>query len=436
VDREDQGASGSEPDDDWAGDVEGDQLRGWISPDDRLWRHPSESGSSPVGTPTAPAAVAAVPRGRAGTWIVGGATACFVLALVAASLMITTTGGSDDDGASAVPSRSLSSAPTTEAGGGPVADRSTIPALVGSISHSTVALQVTGPTGTSLGAGLVAESGGIIVTTARALAGARSITVIEADGTRWPATLVGTDQDSGLAVVRIADDLPAATPDLDDPSTGTSAVAVSLDPAHRVGAAPTASVYAGTVTSAGRVSVGGLAAITVTAPLPRDDIGCPLIDGGGQVSGLLEAVERSGSSVVSVFMPAQLVFGVADQLVSSGQVEHGWLGAVLTDAPARAVTATTGVVGEVSADPPDGALLDVVDPGSPVAASGMHTGDVITAVDGARVDSAADLVTQLYSDPPGTTVEFEYDRQGSGPGYAWVTLADQSGDAPVFSSAP
>jgi S1-C subfamily serine protease len=316
-----------------------------------------------------------------------------------------------------------------------MASRSAIAALVGSVKHSTVALQVTGPGGTSVSAGLVAESGGIIVTAARALAGARSITVIGADGTRWPATFVGSDQASGLAVVRISDDLPAASPDLNDPPTGTPVVAVSLDPNRHAGATPTASVYAGTVTSAGQVSVDGLAAITVLAPLARNDVGCPLVDGGGQVSGLLEGVERSGSSVVSVFMPAQLVFGVAEQLVSSGQVNHGWLGVDLSDASVRDVTSTTDV-GEVSANPPGGARLDVVDPGSPVAYSGMLPGDVITAVNGVRVDSAADLMTELYTDPPGTTVEFEYDRQGVGPGYAWVTLATQSGTAPVLSSSP
>ena len=134
--------------------------------------------------------------------------------------MIATTGGNDDDGATHVPSLGLNSAPTTEVGGGPVASPSRIAALVRGVEASTVALRVSGPEGSTVSAGLVAESGGIIVTAARALIGARSITVFEDDGTRWPATMVGSDQGSGLAVVRISDDLPVASPETGDPRAG------------------------------------------------------------------------------------------------------------------------------------------------------------------------------------------------------------------------
>ncbi len=96
MDGEDQGASGHESDDEWGDDVDGDGLRGWIPPDDRLWRHPSESaGLSALATgPAAPSRSGT--RDRTGPWVVGGATACLILALVAAGLVVATTNRPDD----------------------------------------------------------------------------------------------------------------------------------------------------------------------------------------------------------------------------------------------------------------------------------------------------------------------------------------------------
>jgi S1-C subfamily serine protease len=322
-----------------------------------------------------------------------------------------------------------------------MATRSSIEGLVASVEASTVALRVTGPGGTSTSAGLVVESGGIIVTTARALAGARSITAVEADGTRLPATLVATDPESGLAVVRISDDLPAANFENTDPEVGRMVMAVALDPARRTVGLPRAHVYAGTVTSTGQAAgtpsdAGDLATIDVDAPLSSGDVGCPLIDRDGQVTGLLESVERSGTSLLSVFLPGQLVLGVAEQLVDSGEVYHGWLGVQASNATYDTTSQTT-TVSELDPGPPlGGARLDSFDPDSPAASAGMLPGDVITAVDGGQVQSTVELATRLYAEAPGTVVQITYQRGTSGPLTTWVTLTAAGGDAPVLSSSP
>lgn len=93
MDRDDQGAPERDPDDDWAGDVEGDRFRGWIPPDDRLWRHPSEAGGASAGGVAVTGAGLVLPRGRSSGWIIGGATACVLVALVAAGLTVSATGG-------------------------------------------------------------------------------------------------------------------------------------------------------------------------------------------------------------------------------------------------------------------------------------------------------------------------------------------------------
>ena len=109
--------------------------------------------------------------------------------------------------------------------------------MVASVRPSTVALRIDDH-GRSSTTGLVAESGGIIVTPSQALSGAKSITAIEPDGTREPATVVAVDQTSGLAVLRIDDDLPAATFDDDDLPVGAIAVAATLKPGTRAHPAP------------------------------------------------------------------------------------------------------------------------------------------------------------------------------------------------------
>ena len=156
---------------------------------------------------------------RSGPWLVGGATACMVLALVATGLVIMTAGSSDqaDTGG---PARvaSLLGVPTTEAGVSRMPDAATIAAMVSAARPSVVAVSAATATGVDTGTGIVAESGGIIVTASQLVSGARTVTVVETNGARQSADIVGVDPHSGLAVLRIADDLPAASFDVADPA--------------------------------------------------------------------------------------------------------------------------------------------------------------------------------------------------------------------------
>ncbi len=175
-----------------------------------------------------------------------------VLALVATGFAVMTASSSDQGDGGSVPGSFLTGEPTTEAGLSRMPEASAIAGVAAAARPSMVALQVAASGGTSVGTGLVFESGGIIVTASALVSGARSITVIEADGTREPAGLVGVDQQSGVAVLRIANDLPAASFDTADPATDSVAVAVALRSGRHAGAAPTPKVYAGTVMSTDR----------------------------------------------------------------------------------------------------------------------------------------------------------------------------------------
>jgi putative serine protease PepD len=438
VDGEDQWASGQDPGDDSGDEVEPDRMLGWISPDDRLWRHPSESTGPATGSstvvigPNRPST-----RSRSGPWIVGG-TACIVLVLVVAGVVMVTTGTAEQDGPGAPTSPvTLTAAPTTEPGGGHPVTMASLAPMMSAIRPSTVMMTIERSSGTTVTTGLVAVAAGFIVTTWEALSGARSITVIEPGGSRQVATLVGVDQPSGLAVVRIGDDLPAAKFDNGDPPSGTGAVAMALEPGRPTHGGPTPVVYAGTVLSAGQAVdadavTSTFAATAIRAPLSHDDLGCPLVNAAGHVSGMLEKTVQDGASTISVFLPAGLVLGVAQQLVSSGAVIHGSLGVDASDAD---LTTTTSTYVSAASTPAAGARLDSVDAGGPAALKGMQSGDIITAIDDYPVRSSAELTTRLYPDRPGTQVQVTLNRGGT-PTTMAVTLAAADPDAQGSNASP
>jgi S1-C subfamily serine protease len=285
-----------------------------------------------------------ITRTRSGTWLIGGAACLLVVVVVTAVGMVIVANGTAEQQSSetTLGLTSLTGTPTTDPGLGGMAASRAINTMVARVLPSTVALRIQSANGaTSDVTGLVAESGGIIVTASAALVGARSVTAIEADGTREATDPVGIDPATGLAVVRIDDDLPAATFDADDPPVGGVAVAAALEPASHTHAGP-ASVYAGTVMSAGQAPTdpalaNGFSATAVDAPLTRRDLGCALLDARGHVSGMLVTTEGTGRSTMGFFLPGQLVLDVTRQLVTSGKVENGWLGvASVTAAPTRA----------------------------------------------------------------------------------------------------
>ena len=386
------------PDDPDHNDDEPIGPRGWISPEDRLWRHPSEVGAPTAGSPTA----AADRRTRTSPWLVGGVAACAVGALLVSGLVMATSGASPGAvGGGATTTAVTVATPTTEAGTAHLASATDMARAVDAARPTLVAISVTRPSGTTTVTGISAEAGGVIVTTMAAVAGASSLSTATPSGGRQSVQLVGEDPTSGIAVVRGTADLPVAGFAMADPTPGSVAMAVAVT-GRPSGTAPAPmAVYAGTVESSGTPAgvdpaTTEFAATTVATPLEARDVGCVLLDGQGQVAGILDATRTVGGGTVGEFLPAALVMGVARQLVADGSVDSGWLGVDATDA-----TQGTG-----------GAALTAVDHLGPAARAGLEVGDTIVSVDGGAVHSVAELRTRLYADSPGTTVPVTYLRDG------------------------
>jgi serine protease Do len=293
-----------------------------------------------------------------------------------------------------------------------------------------VSLQVTTGHGVTQDCGVAVAPGGFVVTTLDAVADARTITAFTASGEHAPAIVVATDRGSDIALVRVADDLPVAKFAGDTfIDAGHQAMVVAM--ASRSGRdATTSTMWSdATIRSVGtavrRGDASGMAGIDAAARSMPDIAGEPLLQPDGRVLGILDSTgSPPGVQGTKVFLPAQLVVGVADALAAGGQVQHGWLDVEGEDAPTRSLpttststagassvpasTTTTAVVGRATR----GALVLKVAPNG-ASAHVLRAGDVILGVDGAPVRSMAELRSRLYVLKPGTRVKLEISRGGA-----------------------
>ncbi|HUA96322.1 MAG TPA: trypsin-like peptidase domain-containing protein [Acidimicrobiales bacterium] len=294
-----------------------------------------------------------------------------------------------------------------------------LPTLERDARNAMVSLHISAASGVSQGCGVVVAAGGLVLTTFDAVAHARSLTAVTANGTHLSASVVGTDQESDVALVRVPADLPVAR-FAGDTGTATGRRATAMAAAtNATGHGDQSSLTmwtTGTVrsvdTTVVRGSAVGMAGIEATTG-PRPAIaGEALLDGNGRVLGILDSSDTVDGEN-KVFLPAQLVVGVANSLAVSGRVDHGWLGIQGGDAPTSAITTTTSVTDipvtptrEADAGerwPGGGALVEAVEPNG-ASAGLLRPGEVIHSIDGQPVRTMGQLRNRLYVLPPGTRV--------------------------------
>jgi putative serine protease PepD len=355
-------------------------LRGWIDPDDRLWRHPSEvAGSGP--TRDVPFLLNPPPRRnyRNAIMILVGVGA--VMAAVAWVIVLLSP-ASDHPLESATQDTAANGPLTTLAG-----VENALPAAAVATGHSIVELQATTTHGTVLLVGVAVAEGGLVATTADLLGGLQRIAMVGPGGKLQTASVVATDKTSDVALVNVPEDLPvAAFADDAGLASGTPDLALSYVPAG--GHAVALRCTSGAVANVGAAIASGPAStmpsITSTPATPSLIGGEPLLNDDGAVLGILYDAAPGTSPVT--FLPSDLVVGVADDLRSQDRVVHGWLGVQGTDAPGGG-----------------GAEVAAVQSSGP-AAGVLHVGQLIVAVDSTPVRTMAELRARLYVLPPGTPI--------------------------------
>lgn len=365
--------------------------RGWLPPEDRLWRHPSELRAG-AGADTATRRPRQVNRWVAATvGVVGAATVATVAVAVtrgpAGSGPVTavTIAASDTTFAT-----SPAHAPSATHAGS-VSIGADVVQIVASARPSMVTLLSSGGSGAARATGVVLPGGMLVATAASAVGTTTRFTVVGADGRRQTGELVGADARSGIAVLRLAEQLTAASFADEVVSAHELAVAACLcgSSASRTSSTDMADVAVGMVHEVGTAATldGGpslVDAIEAEMPLGASSWGSVLLDDQGQVLGILDGERNVGDDVFGYFVPAPLAVGVADELAKDHRVARGWLGIVCADAPSGGAQVTTVLAG------------------GPAAVAGLHTGDVVEAVDARPVSSLADLQAELYTTTPGT----------------------------------
>lgn len=349
-------------------------LRGWIDPDDRLWRHPSEVAAGAVRTGNTPLGGIRHPR----TMILIGAAA--TLAAIAWAIVLISP-ASDQPSATTASDNAPEIPLTTLA-----VQSEQIPAPAAAAGRSVVQLQANTSHGVVSLVGVAVAEGGLVATTADGLSGLQSLWMIGTDGRRVRASFLYADGSSDLALISVPDDLPVA-PFADDATLTDGSPDMTLSMTAPANGTMTLHAGAGSVTSVGTMIGSGWAkgmpGITSTAPPAlSQEPGDPLLNRDGAVIGILY---QAGTS--STFLPTQLVLGVADDLRSAGKVSHGWLGVRGTAAPGSG-----------------GAEVAQLMAGSP-AAGVMQPGDIVVALGAVPIRSMADLRGRLYVMAPNSKIE-------------------------------
>jgi len=257
----------------------------------------------------------------------------------------------------------------------------------------------------SLGSGFIVSKDGYILTNNHVVQDADEIIVRLNDRRELDAILIGADESSDLAVLKVdAEDLPTVDlGDSDKLDVGEWVVAIGSPFGFDY------SVTAGIVSAKGRSlpNENYVPFIQTDVAINPGNSGGPLFNLDGEVVGINSQIyTRSGGFMgVSFAIPINVAMDVAEQLKSKGKVSRGWLGVVIQEV-------NKDLAESFGLDRAAGALVVQVLEGSPAEAAGLVTGDIITGVNGKEVYLSSDLPHLIGGLRPGDKAKMSVVRSG------------------------
>jgi serine protease Do len=282
----------------------------------------------------------------------------------------------------------------------------------------------------SLGSGFFISAEGIVVTNNHVIEDADQIEVILQDGTRMAATLVGRDEPTDLAVLRVKAGRP-----LPFVKWGDSAHARVGDWVLAIGNpfGLGGSVSAGIISARNRnINEGRYDDFIQTdAAINRGNSGGPLFNMKGDVIGVNTAIiSPSGGSIgIGFSVPADLASGVVTQLLQFGETHRGWLGV-------RVAPVTPEIAQRNGLPSASGAMITRVTDDSPAARSGLRPGDVVVAYDGKPIASDRFLTRYVADTAVNKAVKIDFLRDGKKLSVSATILRLQESNPVARASAP
>jgi Do/DeqQ family serine protease len=259
----------------------------------------------------------------------------------------------------------------------------------------------------SVGSGSIIDAAkGLILTDNHVIQGAEKITVALSDGRSFEARVLGTDDESDIAIIKI--DASGLTQLAIGDSAGLHVGDYVVAVGNPFGLGHT--VTHGIVSALGRPGArtdtfGGY--IQTDAAINPGNSGGPLLDLDGRIVGINSAIigATGGSIGLGFAVPSAVVRQILPELIAHGEIRRGQLGVVVQDLTAELATA-------LHVDASKGAVVSQVLPGSAAETAGLAAGDVIVAIDGYVVSNAAELRRRIGNLAPQTRVHVTALRDG------------------------
>jgi len=265
--------------------------------------------------------------------------------------------------------------------------------------------QVPRPFAQSQGSGFFVSADGYIVTNHHVIEDAGQVEVILADGSAYPAEVIGHDNKTDLALLRVTADRQFDYVSFADAEARVGDWVVAVGNPFGLGGSVTTGIVSGRGRDIGSGPYDDY--LQIDAPINRGNSGGPAFNLNGDVVGVNTAIySPSGGNVgIGFAIPARIAAHVIEELRDDGVVTRGWLGVHIQSVTAE-IAETLGL------DEATGALVTQVADGSPAQVGNLEVGDLIVSVDGDDISDPKDLARKIAQIDPGASAALELYRDG------------------------
>jgi serine protease Do len=262
------------------------------------------------------------------------------------------------------------------------------------------------PQARALGSGFVFDASGYVATNRHVIADADEVTVTFQDGTERAAEIVGEDERTDLAVLKVKTDKPLpALKFADSDKVRVGDVAIAVGNPFGLGGTVTAGIVSARSREIGSGPYDDY--LQLDASINRGNSGGPTFNMAGDIIGINTAIfsPNGGSVGIGFAIPSNLAKPVLETLKQNGKIERGWLGVSLQPM-------TKELADSLGLSKPEGALIAAVEPKSPAEKGGLKAGDVVLTADGKPMKDSRDLARHVGTVSPGAKVDLGVWRDG------------------------